>query len=60
MTCALGRFPYTQTSGYWGLLNEMKEKPAPVLPDTFAPEFQDFVALCLIKDPEKVRSAHLL
>ena len=38
------------------MLNEMKDKAPPTLPQNFSPEFRDFIALCLTKDPTKVRN----
>ena len=31
-TCALGRFPYDDSGGFWGLLNAMRDSEPPVLP----------------------------
>jgi serine/threonine protein kinase len=60
MTCALGRFPYSQSGGYWGLLNEMKAGPVPELPATFSAEFRDFIGRTLVKDPARRPSAREL
>ncbi|ETW10412.1 STE/STE7 protein kinase [Aphanomyces invadans] len=52
MTCALGHYPYTSKGGYWELLHSIRNEPPPKLPPgtDFSPEFQDFLAKCLIKD----------
>lgn len=55
MTCVLGKFPYSERS-YWGLLNEIKDRPPPQLPATASPEMRDFIEQCLNKDPAKVRA----
>mmetsp|Transcript_15172 Transcript_15172/g.38498 ORF Transcript_15172/g.38498 Transcript_15172/m.38498 type:complete len:142 (+) Transcript_15172:430-855(+) len=38
---------------FWDLLHYIVENPPPELPQTFSPEFRDFVSLCLQKEPEK-------
>lgn len=38
---------------FWDLLHYIVENPPPQLPDTFSPEFRDFISLCLRKEPEK-------
>lgn len=32
VTCALGRFPYDHTGGYWGLVSALREMDPPELP----------------------------
>merc|ERR1719171_2715516 len=54
--CALGHFPYTAYTGsnYFVLLGQILNDPPPQLPaNTFSAEFQDFVSLCLCKEPEQ-------
>ncbi|ETV82933.1 STE/STE7 protein kinase, variant 1 [Aphanomyces astaci] len=52
MTCALGHYPYTSKGGYWELLHSIRNEQPPKLPlgTDFSPDFQDFLAKCLIKD----------
>jgi len=38
---------------FWDLLHYIVENPPPQLPDTFSPEFRDFISKCLQKEPEK-------
>jgi len=53
MTCALGRFPYGEDTGYWGLLQEISSRPPPELPADadWSAELRSFLARCLAKDP---------
>jgi|TARA_B110000208_G_C11763358_1_gene427725 serine/threonine protein kinase len=62
MTCALGRFPIDCKSGYWGLLQALRDAPVPELPAEkgYSDEFQDFLRLTLEKDPAKRSSATAL
>ena len=60
MTCAIGRFPIDCKSGYWGLLQALRDSPVPSLPAGFSDEFQDFLRLTLEKDPAKRPSAREL
>jgi len=67
MTVALGRFPYDEAAqgGYWSLLQALKEREPPRLNDqyegddgfTFSDEFEDFISLCLTKNPADRPSA---
>tara|TARA_B110001452_G_scaffold261588_1_gene260551 strand:- start:107 stop:1345 length:1239 start_codon:yes stop_codon:yes gene_type:complete len=53
--CALGAYPYPaySSSNYFVLLSQIINDAAPALsPEQFSPEFVDFVALCLHKEPE--------
>jgi serine/threonine protein kinase len=34
VTCALGRFPFDHTGGYWGLVSALREMDPPELPAT--------------------------
>ena len=67
--CALGRFPYPppgagpeKAMGFFDLLHYIVQNPTPTLStDHFSPEFCDFVARCLAKDPEaRAPAAQLL
>ena len=54
LTTALGRFPLDTDGGYWGLLNMLQDESVPLPsppPDRFSPQFIDFIALCLKRDP---------
>jgi serine/threonine protein kinase len=59
MTCVFGKFPYSERS-YWGLLNEIRDNPAPTLPGKFSLAMVDFLAKCLAKDPSNVRPKILI
>ena len=53
MVCALGKFPFTTSGGYWGLLHVLRDEPPPELPkdSSFSECFSDFLGHCLEKDP---------
>jgi hypothetical protein len=57
ITLATGKFPIDTSSGYWGIVIQLTEKPSPTLPSdseaNFSQEMRDFLAKCLIKEPEK-------
>jgi len=57
MELAIGKFPMTldsQASGILDLLQFIVNEPAPTLPaDEFPADFNDFLAKCLIKDPQQ-------
>ena len=67
MTVALGKFPFQKEAedGYWALLQALRsEDPVPTLNGlveeegvTFSEEFQNFLDLCLKKDPHERPSA---
>ena len=63
MSVALGRFPYEEaaSSGYWALLQALKENDSPTLssiaPGKFSDDFNDFLRLCLTKDANRRPSA---
>jgi len=67
MTVALGKFPFEKEAegGYWALLQALRgEEPVPPLNSydleegvEFSDEFQDFLDLCLKKDPDERGSA---
>ena len=59
MTCVFGKFPYSERS-YWGLLNEIRDNPAPTLPGRFSFAMVDFLAKCLAKDPSNVSGLKIL
>ncbi|CAI5952839.1 unnamed protein product [Closterium sp. NIES-65] len=65
LECAIGQYPYRPASGgsfnYFDLLSEISNSPAPIAPpDYFSPQFCEFVALCLQKDPSQRPSAEQL
>jgi serine/threonine protein kinase len=60
MEMAVGRFPIPpdgsrRALAIFELLQYIVSDEPPTLPDTFSPEFRDFMAQCLAKDPTKVR-----
>jgi len=57
LALALGRFPYSESIGYWGLLQEIKERASPPPPAHLSPEMRDFLEACLRKDPRHRPSA---
>jgi serine/threonine protein kinase len=61
--CANGEYPYPSLSSAnaFVLLSQIINDPAPTLSmDTFSPEFVDFIARCLHKEPEHRPQAHEL
>jgi serine/threonine protein kinase len=53
-TIALGKLPLNTKGGYWTILHGIRDEPPPQLPaNRFSPEFCDFIACCLRKNPEK-------
>lgn len=58
--CCLGENPFFSTD-YWELIDRIDRAPAPTLdPKRFSPELCDFVAKCLIKNPDERPSASQL
>jgi len=63
LECALGRYPYSDLGGdqskmtFFDLVDILSTKPAPKLPDNYSPVIQDFVAICLRKEPGTRASA---
>jgi serine/threonine protein kinase len=62
LTVALGRLPLETTGGFWQVLQSVRDKPAPVVPDdgNWSRDFRDFIAQCLIKTPDDRPSASAL
>lgn len=62
LTVALGRLPLETTGGFWQVLQSVRDKPAPVVPDdgNWSRDFRDFIAQCLIKNPDNRPSASVL
>lgn len=52
LTVALGRLPIDTSGGYWTILQSIRDAPSPNAPDTFSPEFRDFIESCLEKNPD--------
>ncbi|CAM9437057.1 unnamed protein product, partial [Laminaria digitata] len=55
LTTALGKLPLETKNGYWGVLHSIRDADAPTLPKdgSWSPEFREFIALCLEKDPAR-------
>lgn len=56
--CAIGEFPYKtedgqKPSGFWQLLNIIKNSPPPVNNPRLSKDVSDFIGRCLIIDPKK-------
>jgi hypothetical protein len=57
LECALGRYPYADLGSdqskltFFDLVDILSTKPAPKLPDNYSPAVQDFVSICLRKEP---------
>ena len=49
---ATGKMPYSGLSFTEGLV-QIIQNPPPSLPETFTPEFRDFIRICLNKDPSE-------
>ena len=62
LTVALGRLPLETTGGFWQVLQSVRDKPSPTVPDNgqWSGDFRSFIALCLKKDPEERPSASVL
>lgn len=52
LTLALGKLPIDTSGGYWTILQSIRDAPSPAAPDTFSPEFRDFINSCLKKNPD--------
>lgn len=52
LTLALGRLPIDTSGGYWTILQSIRDAASPNAPDTFSPEFRDFIQCCLKKNPD--------
>ena len=57
-----GRFPFYEAKGPFEMLEQISEKPSPNVPNNghFSSELQDFIRLCLLKDPNERASSHQL
>jgi serine/threonine-protein kinase 24/25/MST4 len=55
-----GKPPYAGTKNPMSVILEIPKNPPPVLEGDFSPEFKDFVAQCLVKDPSKRPTASVL
>ena len=58
IVCATGVVPYSESAasgGYFGIVQKIMNEPSPALTlaQGFSPEFCDWIAKCLIKDPEQ-------
>ena len=50
-TLAMGKYPFPTNSGYWGVVQAIQDSPTPTLGEQFDPLLQEFLDLCLAKDP---------
>ena len=62
LTCAMGRFPFENKSGYWALTHAIAIADLPdlsylELERGFSGEFRDFIQQCLRKNPDERPSA---
>jgi serine/threonine protein kinase len=53
LTVALGKLPVDSSGGYWTILKSVRDSPSPSAPETYSPEFRDFIAKCLKKNPDE-------
>eukprot|EP00483_Globobulimina_turgida_P012491 UN12514 len=62
MECAIGRFPYPETSYYLEMIQYIATEPPPQLPKDmkFSNQFKDFLYQCINKDPSKRPTAKQL
>ena len=54
LTVALGKLTIQTTSGYWGILQSVRDDEPPCIPTSdlrFSADFRDFLSKCLQKDP---------
>ena len=54
LTVALGKLTIQTTSGYWGILQSVRDDEPPCIPTSdlrFSTDFRDFLSKCLQKDP---------
>jgi mitogen-activated protein kinase kinase 1 len=51
MECATGKYPFHQHANCIEMAQTILDAEVPELPDTFSPNFRDFVRQCLHKDP---------
>lgn len=57
LTLAVGRMPYNDSDGYFGIVRQITQLPSPQAPVKSSAEFKSFIDLCLVKDPAKRPSA---
>ncbi|KAF9051185.1 MAP kinase [Hymenopellis radicata] len=50
---AMGKYPYENRTDIMVYMNALVRGDVPVLPDAYSPAARDWVAKCLIKDPEQ-------
>lgn len=62
MECAIGKFPYPKTSYPIEMIQYIASEPPPKLPKNmkFTSQFNDFIQLCINKDPSKRPNAKQL
>jgi len=51
-TLAKGEYPFTTNEGYWGVVQAIQENDTPKVGSEFGEDFQDFLDVCLQKDPK--------
>ena len=53
LAVSLGKLPIDNANGFWSVLNAVRDKPPPQVPEGghWSDEFRDFIRLCLTKSP---------
>eukprot|EP00602_Paraphysomonas_sp_CaronLab_P007344 CAMPEP_0185034520 /NCGR_PEP_ID=MMETSP1103-20130426/24491_1 /TAXON_ID=36769 /ORGANISM="Paraphysomonas bandaiensis, Strain Caron Lab Isolate" /LENGTH=639 /DNA_ID=CAMNT_0027571211 /DNA_START=267 /DNA_END=2186 /DNA_ORIENTATION=- len=59
LTVSLGRIPFNTTGGFWQVLQSVRDKPPPRLPENgeWSDEYKDFISQCLQHDATKRSTA---
>lgn len=50
---AVGKYPYPKANTYIEMIENIMTSPEPSVPDTFSPEFKDFLSHCAKKSPDQ-------
>jgi len=51
-TLAKGKYPFTTNEGYWGVVQAIQEEATPKVGGNYGEDFQEFLDICLQKDPK--------